>query len=115
MEGELQHIVGRNLRTARRRMGLSQEGLAEMLDWHRTYVGSVERGERNLTLRTIERLCQSLDMDPLDLLWDSVGLGVSLGELGVDPTLRHPGIDHGDRLPPHFYRGNGPGPGPSEA
>ncbi|HYI62838.1 MAG TPA: helix-turn-helix transcriptional regulator [Acidimicrobiales bacterium] len=114
MEGELQHILGRNLRATRKRMGLSQEGLAERLDWHRTYVGSVERGERNLTLRTVERLCESLGLDPLDLLWDAVGLGVSLGELGVDPALRHPDIDHGHHLPPRFHRRDeGPTDGPA--
>ncbi len=106
-EGDLQKIVGRNLRAIRKRMGLSQEGLAGRLHWHRTYVGGVERGERNLTLRTVERLCEDLGRHPLDLLWDAEGLGVSLGELGVDPSGRHPDIDNGPYLPPHLYRPNG--------
>lgn len=39
-----------------------------MLDVHRTYVGGLERGERNLTLRSLERLAARLDLDPLVLL-----------------------------------------------
>ena len=35
---------------------------------HRTYMGSVERGERNLTLQTVERLAQTLGIAPIDLL-----------------------------------------------
>lgn len=107
MEGDLQKILGRNLRAIRREKDLSQEGLARELAWHRTYVGGVERGERNLTLRTVERLCEDLGRHPLDLLWDSEALGVSLGELGVDPSQRHPDIDNGPYLPPHLYGANG--------
>lgn len=68
MEGDLQHVLGHNLRTVRTRMGLSQEGMAAHLGWHRTYVGAVERGERNLSLRSVERLGELLDMDPVLLL-----------------------------------------------
>lgn len=68
MEGQLQRVVGENLRAIRHRWGLSQEQMAEHLDWHRTYVGGVERGERNLTLRSVERLAALLGLDPLTLL-----------------------------------------------
>lgn len=68
MEGELQYRVGRNLRAYRLNRGLSQEAFAEVLGVHRTYMGGVERGERNLTLRSVERLAERLDLDPLDLL-----------------------------------------------
>jgi transcriptional regulator with XRE-family HTH domain len=47
--------------------GYSQEAFADLLGYHRTYIGGVERGERNLTLRTVERLATVLDVDPLDL------------------------------------------------
>jgi transcriptional regulator with XRE-family HTH domain len=47
---------------------MSQEAFADHLGVHRTYMGDVERGERNLTLRTLERLAQQLGLDPLDLL-----------------------------------------------
>ncbi len=48
--------------------GLSQEALADALGVHRTYLGAVERGERNLTLRTVERLADRLDVPVRDLL-----------------------------------------------
>jgi len=53
-------------------MGHSQESFGEHVGWHRTFVGAVERGERNLTLRTVERLAQQLSVHPLALLFDGV-------------------------------------------
>lgn len=70
MEGELQIVVGQNLRRLRAQMGFSQESFGEHVGWHRTFVGAVERGERNLTLRTVERLAGQLDVHPLALLFD---------------------------------------------
>lgn len=49
--------------------GLSQEGLAELSDLHRTYVGSVERGERNVSIDNMERLATALRVK----LWDLLG------------------------------------------
>lgn len=72
MEGELQKIVGDNLRRLRRKMGYSQESFGDYVGWHRTFVGAVERGERNLTLRTVERLARQLHVHPLALLFDGV-------------------------------------------
>jgi transcriptional regulator with XRE-family HTH domain len=68
MEGELQRTVGQNLRSFRDAKGLSQEAFADLLGIHRTYMGAMERGERNLTLRTVERLARRLDVEPLALL-----------------------------------------------
>jgi transcriptional regulator with XRE-family HTH domain len=68
MEGDLQRTVGRNLRAYRGEQGLSQEKFADVLGVHRTYMGGVERGERNLTLKSLERIAQRLDLDPLSLL-----------------------------------------------
>ncbi|HEY2332619.1 MAG TPA: helix-turn-helix transcriptional regulator [Acidimicrobiales bacterium] len=68
MEGDLQAAVGRNLRRLRQERGLSQEAFAEVLGVHRTYMGGVERGERNLTLRSLERIAARLDVDPVMLL-----------------------------------------------
>jgi transcriptional regulator with XRE-family HTH domain len=48
--------------------GMSQEAFADVLGVHRTYMGGLERGERNVTLRTIERLAARLGTDALDLL-----------------------------------------------
>lgn len=68
MEGELQRRFGRNLRRYREERGLSQEAFADMVGVHRTYMGGVERGERNLTLRSVERLAAVIEVDPLNLL-----------------------------------------------
>jgi transcriptional regulator with XRE-family HTH domain len=68
MEGDLQLTVGRNLRAYREGRGLSQEAFADVLGVHRTYMGGVERGERNLTLKSVERIAERLDLDPLVLL-----------------------------------------------
>lgn len=57
-----------NLRQARLARGISQEELAELADLHRTYVGSVERGERNVSIDNIERLSKALGLDVVDLL-----------------------------------------------
>lgn len=68
MEGDLQRRVGRNLRAYREAKGLSQEAFADTVGVHRTYMGGLERGERNLTLRSLERLSSTLGLDPLELL-----------------------------------------------
>jgi transcriptional regulator with XRE-family HTH domain len=68
VEGELQRTVGRNLRAYREARGLSQEAFADVLGVHRTYMGGIERGERNLTLRSLERIAERLELDPTTLL-----------------------------------------------
>lgn len=64
----LNHRLADNLRRRRMAAGLSQEALAERCGLHRTYIGAVERGERNVTLKTVERIAIALHVDPLDLL-----------------------------------------------
>ena len=59
--------VVRRLRTA---SGLSQEALADQAEVHRTYVGGIERGERNPTLTMIVRLAEALKVPPSKLLED---------------------------------------------
>jgi transcriptional regulator with XRE-family HTH domain len=73
MEGQLQKIVGRNLRRYRLEHGYSQEAFADYMGVHRTYFGAVERGERNLTLQTLERIADFLEVDPRDLLDEPEG------------------------------------------
>lgn len=61
---------GLKIRECRKRIGLSQEQLADQTDIHRTYIGGIERGERNPTLLMMLRLAQALQVDPSDLLKD---------------------------------------------
>jgi transcriptional regulator with XRE-family HTH domain len=68
VEGDLQRLLGANLRALRLERGLSQEAMADLLGIHRTYIGGLERGERNVTLRTVERLAGQLDVEPRELL-----------------------------------------------
>lgn len=67
MPEKLSAIVGRNLRTARLRLGLSQEDLAHRVGKSLTYVGQVERGTRNLTLASVEQIAGWVGLHPLDL------------------------------------------------
>lgn len=64
----LRFIFAQNLRKFRLSMGFSQEKLAEAAALHRTYVSSVERCERNVTLDTVERFAVALGIHPIDLL-----------------------------------------------
>jgi transcriptional regulator with XRE-family HTH domain len=68
MEGDLQRTLGKNLRAYRTARGLSQEALADQLGYHRTYMSGVERGVRNLTLKSVERIAEQLEIDPVELL-----------------------------------------------
>lgn len=69
---ELVKILSDNLRRLRLEHGLSQEALAERCGLHRTYIGSIERGERNATLGSIEVIANSLNVSvPLLLSKDT--------------------------------------------
>src|SRR4051812_9018518 len=61
---------GKRLREVRTRKGISQERLAELAGLHRTYVSSVERGERNISLINIEGLAEALGVPMADLMPD---------------------------------------------
>lgn len=60
--------LAKNIRLLRHLKGLSQEALAEECGLHRTYVGSVERAERNVTLNTLETLASTLGVSVPELL-----------------------------------------------
>jgi transcriptional regulator with XRE-family HTH domain len=61
-------IFAQKLRQIRQIRGLSQEELADMAGLHRTYVGSVERSERNVSIDNMERLAKALEVDITELL-----------------------------------------------
>ena len=66
--GGLNAVIARNVRALREGKGLSQEALAEECGYHRTYVGGIERSERNITIATLEALAGALGVEPLRLL-----------------------------------------------
>jgi transcriptional regulator with XRE-family HTH domain len=65
---DLNVLCARRVREFRERLGLSQDELAHRAGLHRTYIGAIERNERNITLRTLARLAAALRCRPVDLL-----------------------------------------------
>ncbi|WP_296596625.1 helix-turn-helix transcriptional regulator [Phenylobacterium sp.] len=65
---ELPEILGRNVREARHRAGMSQEQLAFEADMKRSYVSDLERGTRNPSVKAIARLAAALNVSPSELL-----------------------------------------------
>ncbi len=61
-------LFGKNIRQLRLKQGFSQEKLAERAELHRTYIGAVERGERNITLVNAEKIAKALNADLIDCL-----------------------------------------------
>ena len=65
---DLTRILAANIRRLREKHGWSQEDCAEKCGLHRTYIGAVERGERNITIATLERIAAAFEVTPVDLL-----------------------------------------------
>ncbi len=63
-------ILGTRVCFYRKQKGLSQEKLAELCGLHPSYVGQIERGEKNITVEILYRLSQGLDVSMADLLQD---------------------------------------------
>ena len=59
---------GENVRTIRKKNGLSQEQLSFSADLHRTYIGMIERAEKNITLLNIEKIARALKVEISELL-----------------------------------------------
>ena len=65
----LEHVaLGRAIRELRRSAGISQEGLADRSRLHRTYVGGIERGERNVSFGNLLKLANALGVRPSELI-----------------------------------------------
>ena len=57
---DIKKIFGKNVRKLRENQGMTQEKLAELCDLHRTYIGGIERGERNVSLENIQKVADAL-------------------------------------------------------
>ena len=67
---QARNLIAKNIRKHRLKLDLSQEDLAERADIHRTYIGSVERGERNVSIDNIERIASALRIEITKLFED---------------------------------------------
>lgn len=68
MQHDPKKLVGIRIRELRSAKGISQEALADLAGLHRTYMGSVERGERNISLENIVKIARALKVAPSTLL-----------------------------------------------
>jgi DNA-binding XRE family transcriptional regulator len=64
----LSNVIAKNVRLLRESLNMSQEELALHADVHRAYIGQVERAERNLTLRSLQKIADGLGVDVTQLL-----------------------------------------------
>lgn len=78
------------VRQARNKLGLTQDELASRAGLHRTYVSDVERGRRNVSLQSIERLAEGLNV-PIGTLFTELSDKSTLVALKSDPTSWHRG------------------------
>ena len=69
---EIAKTAGQRIRSYRLQLGFSQEKVAELSGCHPTYIGQVERGEKNATLESIEKIAAAIDV-PLSKLFDKIG------------------------------------------
>ncbi len=65
---DINRQVGFNIRKIREERGYSQEKLAGLADLHRAYVGQIERGEKNIGLKNLEKIAKALRVKVKDLL-----------------------------------------------
>lgn len=60
--------IAENVRKYRTKINVSQEKLAELCELHRTYIGQVERAEKNITIESLEKLAKALKVEVIELL-----------------------------------------------
>lgn len=65
---DVTRVFAENVKKLRRQRGLSQEDLADLAGLHRTYIGAVERGERNITLLNANRIAEALGVELIECL-----------------------------------------------
>ncbi|SEJ05450.1 helix-turn-helix domain-containing protein [Frateuria terrea] len=71
MTDHLLKQLGEALRVRRKAAGFSQESYADHIQMHRTYYSAIERGEKNLQLDTLERICSGLECKIWEVLKDA--------------------------------------------
>ncbi len=69
---DIAKIIGQRIRNYRTSKGLSQEKLAELAKCHFTYIGQIERGEKNATIESIEKIATALNVS-LSKLFEKIG------------------------------------------
>lgn len=68
---EIAKFIGQRIRNYRMQQGLSQEKLSELSGCHPTYIGQIERGEKNATLESVEKIASALNI-PLSQLFEKL-------------------------------------------
>lgn len=63
MDDDILKRFGLTIKRLREKKGISQEKLGEISDLHRTYIGMIKRAEKNITLKSIEKLAKALEMN----------------------------------------------------
>ncbi|MFA6295286.1 MAG: helix-turn-helix transcriptional regulator [Candidatus Paceibacterota bacterium] len=61
-------FLGKKIRQERERLGISQEKLGKLAKFHRTYIGAIERGEKNITISNLKRIANTLGLKVKDLI-----------------------------------------------
>jgi len=79
--GDISSIVGKRIKAHRNRLGFTQEELAEKCGLHHTYIGQLERGEKNATLESIEKVVRGLDIS-FEVLFEKLDSGTT-----VEPNI----------------------------
>jgi transcriptional regulator with XRE-family HTH domain len=67
MKKKINELFGQKVRLVRMTKGLSQEELGHLCGLHRTYIGQVERAEKNISLQNISKIANTLDMEVKEL------------------------------------------------
>jgi len=67
-DGDIIERIGLNITIIRERQGLTQEKLAELAGLHRAYIGQIERGEKNIGLKNLEKIANALNVSVRTLL-----------------------------------------------
>lgn len=85
---DLKKLVGKRIRSLRKAKGWSQAVLAERAQLVDSYLAGVERGERNISLETLEKIVKALEAEPIDAFrFGELGLGKELEDKRVSIRL----------------------------